>query len=269
MRSLSALPLLACILIAWAPPVSAHNAQNADSAQNAADDRSLYPVWIALAPETAEETLTLANKSYATLFRLRPEEAFVTLDPVLTGKGKQLLPAGVTMMRAPGPQFVVCEAIRQKGNERHTCLIDRDTDGDFDGFARNYAGNDYFITPVQAYFDKYDPLGQPVRYRDMDEQAEFRPVEFIIRYSHQKDWSLIDFCFEPFRRKESWGIPHLVDACLSQTLRPKDAALPASLTMHGFAVSALSYNAQTKAMTLRVNRQDSEYPITFGYATRE
>lgn len=253
-------PVLLLFALAWA---------SLASAQDKSDDRSLYPVWIASPVETPAETITLANKSYVTLFRLRPQEAFVTLDPVMSPKGKQFLPADATMMRAPGPQFVACEAIRQKGNERHTCLIDRDTDGVFDGFARNYAGSDYFIAPVQAYFDTYESLGQPVRYRDMDEQTEFRPVEFILRYSHQKDWSLIDFCFEPFRRKESWGIPHLVDACLSQTLRPKDAGLPASLTMHGFAVSALSYNAQSKAMTLRVVRQPTEYPITFGYAAKE
>ncbi len=229
-------------------------------------DPSLHPVWVAMAPDKLDETVVMPSRSYLTLFKVRPQEAYAALDPVMVKRGKELLPSGAQLIRAPGPQFIACEIVRKPGNERVTCLRDDDSDGVFDTVTRIPAHGNYFIFPIQAWpwpF-KYEPLLQPVRYRDLDEVAEFRPVEFILRYSHLGDWGLIDFCFEPFRRKESWGFPHLVDACLVSTMRPKYAELPKSLVMHGFGVSAMSFDPLSRAMTVRVRRQKEDYRVTFG-----
>lgn len=228
--------------------------------------RDLYPVWVAIPPANTDETVTLQSRGYATLFTIRPLEAFAALDPVLAKKGKEVLPAGAIFMRAPGPDFIACEAVRKRGNERFTCLRDDNRDGVFDQISRTPTASDYFIYPMQAYPVKYTPLYQPVRYRDIDETTEFRPVEFIVRFSHLGKWGVVDFCFEPFRRKESWGFPHLVDACLADRLRPDFVDLPKSLSLHGFKVSALAVDDQAKTMTLRLQRQPDEYRITFGYA---
>ena len=230
-------------------------------------DVSMHPVWVAMAPDKTDETVVMQSRSYISLFKVRPKEAYAALDPVMTKPKKVLLPAGTQLMRAPGPQFIACEIVRKPGNERLTCLRDDNTDGVFDTVTRIPAHGNYFIFPIQAWpwpF-KYEPLHQPVRYRGLDEAAEFRPVEFILRYSHLGDWGLIDFCFEPFRRKESWGFPHLVDACLVSTLRPKYPELPKSLAMHGFRVSALSFDPLSKAMSVRVQRRPEEYQVTFGF----
>lgn len=232
-------------------------------------DRSLYPVWIVIPPKVLDETVTMPSRSYVTLFTIRPLEAFASLDPVLAKKGKEILPAGAQFMRSPGPDFVACEAVRKPGNERFTCLRDDNRDGVFDSFVRTPTGSNYFIYPMQGFPLTYMPLYQPVRYREIDEAKEFRPVEFILRFSHIKDWGLIDFCFEPFRRKESWGFPHLVDACLVQNLRPKYADLPKSRMLHGFSASALDFDPSTKSMKVHIRRQAAEYQVTFGYSDKE
>jgi hypothetical protein len=227
----------------------------------------MYPVWISTAAEKSDETVTLTNPSYLTLFKLRPNEGYGLVDPAKDEKGKERLPIGEHLIRVPGPLFVACQAVRPKGNERFTCLLDEDSDGYFDRIYRPGAATNLFIAPFQLYGLSFEPMSGPAGYRSIDEQAEFRPSEFIMQYSVQGKLNIINFCFEPYRRKASWGVPHLVDDCLVLNMTHKRGSLryPFSKTVHDNQITIQSFDEVTKAMTFRLSRSNTELPITFGF----
>jgi hypothetical protein len=227
-----------------------------------------YPVWITVPTETLDETITLQKDGYLTLFKLRPMEAYEILDPAQAKGGKKWLPVGAQLIRAPGPSFVACEAIRPKGNERFTCLLDDDLDGDFDRVHRPGAAANLFIQPLQFYRPKFDSLPVSVRYRALDEKAEFQASEFIMKYFVQGKINYVDFCLEPHRRKESWGSASASDSCYgSAGLSHELGAVRYPLTgmFRKNEITVLSFDETTKAMTFRVRRNSAELPITFSF----
>ncbi|WP_284124753.1 hypothetical protein [Parerythrobacter aestuarii] len=229
------------------------------------DNRAITPVWVSEAPELESERVTIGNKDYTVLTKVRPQDALVTLDPTYRRKKRELLPASTVMVRAPGSDGVACEMSRKPGNERVTCLQDSDGDGSFDRLWRAPGIWNYFVIPIAGYQKKWEALPAPVRYRTADQPGDVVSIEMILRFYRVKDKSVLEVCLEPHRRKASWGFPHLVDECLKNARGFTDDAMPTSLVLDGFIVTALSFDAEEKSLTVRIDRAPGEREIQFGY----
>ena len=225
-----------------------------------------YPTWVTVPSGAAEETVVLKHPSHLTLFNLRPEEAFALLAPVADERSKELLAEGIQLIRVPGPEMVACQAVRPKGNERFTCLRDKDRDGLFDEYFRPAAKTNLYILPLQQFQPVFAPLAGSVAYRGVDERTESPTSQFILQHAVQGKNIIIQFCFEPYRRVASWGYPHLVDDCLVRTLSHKRGReYPYAVSVLGVDVAVLSFDEKTKETTFRVRRKPEEFPTTFGF----
>lgn len=110
--------------------------------------------WITIAPSGGDTTFSLAKGQSINFSALVPEQGLVSEEPFLDAGGKLLIPGGTRFVGADivwGKNIglpTACAIERQRGNESHLCLVDRDRDGRFESWMKLYSVSDYFFMSI-------------------------------------------------------------------------------------------------------------------------
>ncbi len=110
--------------------------------------------WVTNAPSGGGTTVSLAKGQSVNFSALVPEQDLVSAEPFLDAGGKLLIPGGTRFVGADivwGKNIglpTACAIERQKGNESHLCLVDRDRDGRFESWMKLYSVSDYFFMSI-------------------------------------------------------------------------------------------------------------------------